>query len=369
MARTRIPMALGLAAGLALAGAAAGSGTAQPAPVVVVFDIETKRLQLDAELLAGLGDHLATLLTRSGRYQVVPRAEVKSRLKNQQRETYKKCYDQSCQVAIGRELAAEKTVSTQIMRLGERCTVNITIYDLQRATTEAAASRSAGCGEQAVVESLEGAAAELCGGRPPPQAAAERTERRTDDEDKGADTEAKVKRGLLTAVDVGKGVFSAGKVLIGGGEKSRSERAEQPAAEPGPSEQELVRGPRGETVWLRCPLGQRPAGERCTGQARRLTFAAARSACPGRFKLPTAEQLLALMAPCDAAVRSGGSGHCTPCSAAADCAAVFGDDSRRYWTFSWDPASGTIRTVELTGSVGAARPEERFHVRCVRALP
>ena len=211
--------------------------------------------------------------------------------------------------------------------------------------------------------------AELGGGRPQPAAAAERTEREGKKKDEAEDTEAKVKRGLLTAVDVGKGVFSAGKVLVGGGEQNRPEREEQPAAEPGPSEDELVRGPRGETVWLRCPLGQQPAGERCTGQARRLNFAEARSACPGRFKLPTAEQLLALMGPCAAAVRSGGAGLCTPCSAAADCAAVFGDDSRRYWTFSWDPASGTIRTVELTGRVGAARPEERLHVRCVRALP
>ncbi|MFC1654642.1 tetratricopeptide repeat protein [Myxococcota bacterium] len=140
--------------------------TKERKPVVAVFDVEAKLLKMDRQLLDGLSEHLATLLTKTGLYRVVPRSEIKKRMLGQKKESYRHCYDQSCQVELGRELAAEKTVSAQVIKLGNKCKVNITIYDLKKATTEAAASVSGECNVDEIVTSLENAVRELVGNKP-----------------------------------------------------------------------------------------------------------------------------------------------------------------------------------------------------------
>ena len=59
-------------------------------PIVAVFDIEAKRIKLSGELLDELCDHLATRLTETGKYQVVPRSELKKRLLQQAQEVFGK---------------------------------------------------------------------------------------------------------------------------------------------------------------------------------------------------------------------------------------------------------------------------------------
>ena len=64
-------------------------------------------------------------------------------MKEQKKETYKSCYDQSCQIEMGRELAAEKTLATWVLKVGETCQVTATLYDLKKGTTELAAIHEA----------------------------------------------------------------------------------------------------------------------------------------------------------------------------------------------------------------------------------
>lgn len=137
-------------------------------PVIAVFDVEVKRLDLSAGLLDGLGDHLATRLTETGHFQVVPRSMIKKRLSKQKSQSYKQCFEQSCQIELGRELAAEKTLSAQIVKFSKLCTVNLTLYDLKSAATESAASVRHGCDEEGLLTSFDKAVDKLVAGASTP---------------------------------------------------------------------------------------------------------------------------------------------------------------------------------------------------------
>ncbi len=137
------------------------TGAAQQA-VVAVFDIEAKGLELDAGTLDRLADWLGTLLTRQ-KYQVIPRSQLKQRLQKQKTESFKECYDESCKIEIGKELAAGKSLSTQVLKLGGRCKVSLTLYDLRRAASERAGKGEDACTEEGVVKALEAAVKDMVG--------------------------------------------------------------------------------------------------------------------------------------------------------------------------------------------------------------
>ncbi len=134
-------------------------------PIVAVFDVEVKNAKLSKGFLDGLADYLSTRLTESGAFQVVPRDQIKQRLTQQKRGSYKECFDQSCQIEIGKELAAEMTISAKVIKLGNRCTVTLTLYDLRKSTTESAASQHGKCGEDDVIDSLDKALDKLFGAK------------------------------------------------------------------------------------------------------------------------------------------------------------------------------------------------------------
>jgi len=135
---------------------------AEQRPIVAVFNVEkSKKIELDKDTLSELANYLATRITESGTYQVVPRDQIKQRLFAEKKRSHKDCYDQSCQIEIGKELAAEKTLSTRVMKLGKRCTVTLTLYDLKKAATESAASHHGKCSEDDIVNSLDIAVSRL----------------------------------------------------------------------------------------------------------------------------------------------------------------------------------------------------------------
>jgi uncharacterized cupredoxin-like copper-binding protein len=116
-------------------------------PIVAVFDIEVKGVEISKEMLGRLSDYLASALAATGAYRVIPRSQLKQRLVQQKKESYKVCYDQTCQIEIGKELAAQKSLSTVLMKLGPKCTVTSVLYDLRSAASEGGASTDGGCNE------------------------------------------------------------------------------------------------------------------------------------------------------------------------------------------------------------------------------
>ena len=138
---------------------------AESKPIVAVFDVEAKGTgTLDPAFLDGLADVLSARLAECGSFQMVPRSALKERLKDSKRESFKACYDSACQIELGRELAAEMTLASQVVRLGSSCTVTLTLYDLKQAATRGAATAECACDADGVLGAVKVAAAKLCDG-------------------------------------------------------------------------------------------------------------------------------------------------------------------------------------------------------------
>ncbi|MBN2497821.1 MAG: SEL1-like repeat protein [Deltaproteobacteria bacterium] len=129
--------------------------TGRAAEIVAVFDVEARRVALDRDALSALTDYLAARLAESGRFEVVPRSEIKARLTDEKAKTYRSCFDQACQIEIGRELAAEKTLAGQVVRIGKQCVVTVRLYDLKKGTMERAATGKGDCSEDGVMLSID----------------------------------------------------------------------------------------------------------------------------------------------------------------------------------------------------------------------
>ena len=158
---SRVSIAVCLIAFLGLPERAAGQE--KPVPVVAVFDIENRGSPLTKEQLITLTDYLGTKLGERGMYRIIPRRDIHARLTQVKKESYKECYDQSCQIEIGRELAAEFTISSSIGRVGKLCLITASLYDLRKAATSKTATARGPCTEEDLVNAIEEVADKLQG--------------------------------------------------------------------------------------------------------------------------------------------------------------------------------------------------------------
>lgn len=159
MRRALVVLAVALAAR-----PSAGAGR----PVVAVFDLENKRAKLSDGLLDDLSDYIATQLTESGVYVVVPRNQIQQALRDEKKATYGSCFDESCQIELGKELAAEKTLASQVARIGSKCIVTLKLFDLRAATAERAGSATGPCTEDGILASIQTAIAKVTKGAKAP---------------------------------------------------------------------------------------------------------------------------------------------------------------------------------------------------------
>jgi antitoxin component YwqK of YwqJK toxin-antitoxin module len=135
--------------------------TAEEPAVLAIFDIEVSGLQLKAGTTKGLNEYLFTKVAASPRFNVVPRSQIRAQINVEKAASYKECYDEQCQIEIGKELAAQKSLSTKILKLGDDCTVTMALYDLRTAATEAASDATGPCKVGGLVRSIESAALAL----------------------------------------------------------------------------------------------------------------------------------------------------------------------------------------------------------------
>ncbi|MBK6685152.1 MAG: hypothetical protein IPG45_11850 [Deltaproteobacteria bacterium] len=142
----------------------ASSSTAWAAPpVVAVFGLRDGTQALSEAERGQLTRYLAAQLAAGGRLLVVPEADLARALREKKAESYQECYDEACQIEIGRELAANKSVLTEVVKLGSQCALVATLYDLERSTTEQATTEKGGCDVDGLAKSIERAAARLRG--------------------------------------------------------------------------------------------------------------------------------------------------------------------------------------------------------------
>ena len=129
--------------------------------IVAVFDVRDDSGKLDAAVLGQLTNYLGTVLTQTGKYKVIPRDQVRARLAEEKKDSYRACIDESCQIELGKSLAAEKSLATTLIQVGSRCAVTASLFDLETETAEKAASSETGCSPDELLGAMRKIAAQL----------------------------------------------------------------------------------------------------------------------------------------------------------------------------------------------------------------
>lgn len=140
-----------------------GEPIAATRTLLAVFPLDSRGAPLRREVLLRLTDYLATRFAASSVYRVIPRDQLKQRLVREKTASYRACYDPTCQIEIGRELAAQKTLAARVMKIGHDCVVTATIYDLRTAASDQAAEARGSCSAEEVMSSLGEVASKLVG--------------------------------------------------------------------------------------------------------------------------------------------------------------------------------------------------------------
>ena len=137
--------------------------SAEADPVVAVFDIKNRAAKISKESLAKLGDYLSTRLAGTGKFKVVPRADIQKKLQKERLASYKERYDQKFQIELGKQVAAQKTVASQLMAIAGKCVLTSNLFDLKQNIAERAGIAEGACDEAGIKRSIDAVAAQLSG--------------------------------------------------------------------------------------------------------------------------------------------------------------------------------------------------------------
>jgi len=122
--------------------------------VLAVFDVFDPSAAFDPKLTEQLTAYLFTALAEAGRFRVVPRNQLRKQMIGEKKGSYKKCYQESCQIELGKAVAAQAILSTQIIKVGTKCMVAGNLYDLRTETTLKGASVDSGCKQEQLLEAM-----------------------------------------------------------------------------------------------------------------------------------------------------------------------------------------------------------------------
>ena len=86
---------------------------------------------------------------------------MKSLVQEEKARSYKSCVDQSCQIPLGKALAASHLMRSTIARFGTQCATNGELIDLRSEVTVAAGSARSSCDEEDLLYAVETLAEQL----------------------------------------------------------------------------------------------------------------------------------------------------------------------------------------------------------------
>ena len=153
----------GQAATLARPSTAARTFSPRATVIVALFDVQDPSKHFKDDTLDQLTEYLATRLTELAGYRVVPRDQLRERLVAQKTTGYRECFDQSCQIDLGKAISAQKSLAVKVLRVGGKCAITASLYDLKSETTERGASVRTECSDDALMDAMDQIARQLAG--------------------------------------------------------------------------------------------------------------------------------------------------------------------------------------------------------------
>lgn len=145
------------------------AGATSARPVLLVLQIEDGTQQLGPVEIEHLSTYLSSSLAETGSFDIVPREELRAVLDRERAESYRACYDEACQIELGRELAAQKVLTTKVLVVGAQCVVSSTLIDLAKAASESAKTAKTACTPEGFVSAIDEIVLALSGKAPSAQ--------------------------------------------------------------------------------------------------------------------------------------------------------------------------------------------------------
>ncbi|GEM_PF-1876695 len=168
-ARAPLPDAPGASESIgAIRGKAETSGRGPSRLVVAVMDVRRMPGAVTDVVADALTDQMRVFLAQR-RIQVVDRGAQEAALRQlvveEKARSYSSCVDSSCQIPLGKALAASHILRWGMAKFGSTCTTNGELVDLISETTVAAGSARSDCSDERLLDSTERLAEELLGRR------------------------------------------------------------------------------------------------------------------------------------------------------------------------------------------------------------
>ena len=132
----------------------AAAAVAQPAEIIAVFDIDKLDTPIDDATITRLNNYMYGRLAFAG-FKLTPQSQVRDRVVQLKAESHQDCYDQSCQIELGKAVAAHKSLSSRLVKIGDSCSLQSQIYDLRTETTERGAEAKGPCTEKGIAASID----------------------------------------------------------------------------------------------------------------------------------------------------------------------------------------------------------------------
>jgi hypothetical protein len=132
----------------------------------------TGKTTFDKNTLIALTDQIRVFLAERGA-RVVDRSQQEAALKglvdDEKKRSYSACVDSSCQIPLGKALAASHILRSTVARFGKACATNGEMIDLRAEVTVAAGSAKSDCSEEALLYAAESLAEQLISGSAKPK--------------------------------------------------------------------------------------------------------------------------------------------------------------------------------------------------------
>lgn len=142
--------------------------------IVAVMEIsdvnaDDKKKAVDTKLIRNLSDQLRVFVAQRG-VRVIDRGQqeraIRDMLQEAKAESYKSCFDASCQIPLGKALAASHVLRSQVTQFGSACVLNGELIDLKSEVTIAAGSARSDCSEEGFLIASETVTTALLSAKP-----------------------------------------------------------------------------------------------------------------------------------------------------------------------------------------------------------
>ena len=127
----------------------------RPPAIVAVLDIQDSAGRLGAETRRQLSRYIAAAVSRASAFRVIPPRQLRQRLSAEKKKSFQDCYDDACRIELGKALSAQKVLATDLLRMGDRCVLTASLYELKTETVEKSALVETDCSDESLIDGVK----------------------------------------------------------------------------------------------------------------------------------------------------------------------------------------------------------------------